>query len=260
MTSERSHVRQEREPAGDGCVATLTLSRPQKRNALTPDMLADLLSALREQAEDDSVRALVLRGDGPAFCSGFDLERCHHDEHALATLLDTLSTFTRTLRAARQPIILAVHGAATAGGCAMLAASDIVVATRDAKIGYPVVRLGISPAVSASMLTPALAPGAARARLLNTDLVTGERAHALGLVHELCDDAPTCHARARALAHDLAMKPAHALRATKHWLTHVDATHDDARHHNALAASLSLVGGSEQRTLLAAALAPRAPQ
>jgi enoyl-CoA hydratase/carnithine racemase len=199
----------------------LRWQRADKRNALTPAMLESLLAEARalqklsRDAHDAAPRAIVLTGEGPTFCAGFDLSLCQHDDRVLANLLTLLSQCISALRAQPLPVVVSAHGAAVAGACALLGAADVVVSTPDAKIGYPVVRLGISPAVSAPTLVEQTSPGIARARLLDTRLVSGIEAQALGLVHELAPDASACEARALALAEQLANKPPHALRATR---------------------------------------------
>ena len=126
-------------------VATITLARAEKRNACTPAMLTELEQAIRGVRG----RVLVLTGDGDVFCSGFDLTLCKDDDRVLGQLLGGLSACVRALRAMDMPVVVSAHGAAIAGGCALLGGCDVVVTNSDAKLGYPVLPLGISPAVSA---------------------------------------------------------------------------------------------------------------
>lgn len=220
------------------------LARPERRNALTPEMLRDLAAHI-ENASD--ARALLLLGEGPVFCAGFDLDLCvgEDGDANLRRLLVGLSRCIVGMRNLPCPVVLGVHGAAIAGGCALLGGGDVVVAHPDAKLGYPVTRLGISPAVSAPFM--AIAPGQARRLMLDPGLIDGRRAHAKGLVHELHDEPA---ARAMGLAEELAAKPPHALAATKRWL-HELAPADAGQ---GLGVSLSLVGNDESRRLLATAL------
>lgn len=243
----------------DGGVALLVFDRPDKRNALTPDMLAAFTAAAREAARDAG--ALVLAGNGRAFCAGFDLALCHAapDGSVMRELLAGLSGAIRALRELPVPVVAAAHGAAIAGGCALLGGADIVVTDRAAKLGYPVLPLGVSPAVSAPFLRLGIGDGPTRARLLDPGLISGERALRLGLAHECVDDSDQVRPRAIELARSLAAKPAPALRATKRWLNELDAT-AAATADAALQASLSLTGSSEEREALARMFAPRPPR
>jgi enoyl-CoA hydratase/carnithine racemase len=239
-------------------ILVVRFDRPDKRNALTPGMLASLVSNLDTAW---SAHAIVLSGVGETFCSGFDLALCQADETALPALLEGLSRTVRALRAIPAPVIASAHGAAIAGGCALLSGCDLVVTNRTATLGYPVLRLGISPAVAAPALNLSVGAGPARARLLSGQLITGVEAHHLGLAHHLVDDAAQSEARAIELARELIAKPRHALAYTKNFLNKVDdalnAAHSllapqlDA----ALATSLSLTGTPEQRERLATFLA-----
>ncbi|MBL8991004.1 MAG: enoyl-CoA hydratase/isomerase family protein, partial [Phycisphaerae bacterium] len=173
--------------AHDGPVAVVSLNRPDRRNAQTPDMLADLVAAAG--ALPDSCRAVVLAGRGAVFCAGFDMRLVHDDPEALPRLLRGLSAAVRTLRRLPLPVVVAAHGAAVAGGCALLAGADVVLTNREARLGYPVVRLGISPAINAAALRRTLTDGAARERTLDPDLISGSEAARIGLAHH-CLDRP----------------------------------------------------------------------
>ncbi len=230
-----------------GGVAVLRLDRPEKRNALTPGMLESLERSL---VQLETAAAIVIGGVGDVFCAGFDLALCRDDDDALRELLSGLSRVLRAMRASPGPVVVSAQGAAVAGACAMLAAADVVVTNRGARLGYPVVRLGISPAVNAPMLAAAVGSGPARARLLDPGLIDGEEALRIGLAHECVADAAGVEPRALAIARELAAKPAHALSATKAWLNHLDATVDDESLDVGLRASLALVGTREQHELL----------
>lgn len=243
-------IRVERHGAG-GAVAVITIDRTDKRNALTPDMarsLADCAGRLRESG----ARAAVLAGAGATFCAGFDLSICKADTLATADLLRSLAAAVRALRRLPVPVVAAAQGAAIAGGCALVSACDIVVTDRAAKFGYPVVRIGLSPAVSAPTVLMALAAGRTRERMLDPGLITGEEAFRIGLAHECLDAPEAVTPRALAIADSLAAKPAHSLATTKLWLNELDGSDDDATLDAALRASLSLTGGAEERERLLA--------
>lgn len=232
-----------------GAVSVIRLDRASKRNALTPAMLADLAGAVDRAM---SARAIVLSGVGDVFCAGFDLTLCKTDDGALARMLRGLSRAVTALRSAPCPVIVSAHGAAIAGGCALVCAADFAITDSHARLGYPVVRLGISPAVNAPFVAAAVGHGPCRTRTLDSGLIDGREAARIGLVSECLDDAPACEPRAVALAQQLAAKPRHALAYTKRWLGELDGTLDADRVEAALAVSLGLVGGEEEKDRLAA--------
>lgn len=243
-------------------IATIALARSDKRNAMTPAMIASLAKAIDQVTRDASLHhpkanALLLSGEGDTFCAGFDLTLCKDDPTALGSLLSGLSTCIRALRVCPLPVIISAHGAAIAGGCALLGGGDIVITNDTAKIGYPVVRLGISPAVSAPTLALATGTGPARTRLLDTALVSGIDAVRLGIAHESMPSKTTCEERALHIAKDLASKPRTALAATKRWLSEVDGSTNATTFETALNASLSLVNGPEERERLPQAWSKR---
>lgn len=229
----------------------IVLDRPEKRNALTPGMIESIIAAAGVLDADSEVRAVVLRGEGRMFCSGFDLSLCRVNSDALKDLLTGLSKAVRTLRRMRQPVVIAAGGAALAGGCAMLGGGDLVVTDRLAKLGYPVVKLGISPAVSAPTLIGMVGERQARARMLDPEIISGEEARRIGLAQVLVDLVEDVVPRAQIEALKLADKPPGAIATTKRWLNEVDGSMDDPAFDRALAVSLGLVGSGEERARLA---------
>lgn len=232
--------------SGSAGVLVLTLARPEKKNALTPSMLAALASAV-SGASAQGVACVLIEGEGAALCAGFDLSLCRTDDAALGALLNGLSAVIAELRACPLPVVIAAHGSAIAGGCALLAGADIVITHTDCKLGYPVVKLGISPAVSAPTLRQSIGDGSARERLLGGDLFSGWDALRLGLAHECLPDAGKVRDRALAVARTLALKPVSGMRATKALLNQIDSPALDA----GLNASLAIVNSPEQRARLA---------
>lgn len=234
----------------DGEVGLVMLARADRRNALTPEMLGALISALGEAGRDAG--CVVLGGEGKVFCAGFDLTVCREspDGAVMRRLLEDLDAAVRAMRACPVPVVVACQGAAIAGGCALVAGGDFAVADRGAKLGYPVVRLGISPVVSGPVLIPRTGAGAARARMLDPGLIDGAAALRIGLVASLVDRPEDVAGAARALAGELAGKPRAGMRATKAWLNRLDGADSTGR--GALEASLGLAGGPEERSLLAA--------
>lgn len=230
-----------------GAVRRITLARPEKRNALTPAMLERLRDAI---AATDGAGAVLVMGEGRSFCAGFDLSLCvgAEGEKVLRSLLTGLSETVVAMRAQPAPVVLCAHGAAVAGGCALLGGADVVVSHEDAKLGYPVVKLGISPAVSAPFLAQAIGVGHARSRLLDPSLISGRRARELGLVNVCETDADTARKRAGEIAAKMARSAA-ACRVTKRWALTVAGRDLGAE---ALEASLSIAGSDEASSRLGA--------
>ncbi|MEM1071309.1 MAG: enoyl-CoA hydratase/isomerase family protein [Planctomycetota bacterium] len=231
-------------------VRMITLARPEQRNALTPGMLASLVGELNKAEAHGE--AVLLRGQGRCFCAGFDLELCRTtpDGSTLRLLLTGLSDACRAMRRHPRPVVVVAHGAAIAGGCALLGGADLVIATAGCKLGYPVVRLGISPAVTVPLLRLYLGDGGARHRTLLPDLFDGVEGARRSLVHEL--HANDSEAQNAGLEHalGLAAKPPGAFEATKRWLGVLEGSDRDSAFDEALAVSLGLTGGSEEATLL----------
>ncbi len=232
----------------DGPVGTITLDRPDRRNALTLEMLDGLVAAIPEAAR--ACRCLVLAGAGKVFCAGFDLSLCKDDHSgaAMRSLLTGLSRAVLALRETPAPVVIAAHGAAIAGGCALLGGGDLVITNDQATLGYPVTRMGISPAVSAPFLRVSIGDAACRERQLDSGLISGTDAVRLGLAHESMPRAEDVIPRAIAVAKALAEKPAGAMEATKSWLNQISPVGAFAE--SALGVSLGLAGGPEERSRL----------
>ncbi|NNF00900.1 MAG: hypothetical protein HKN25_17930 [Pyrinomonadaceae bacterium] len=137
-------------------ILTLTLNRPEKRNALNDGLIHSLISALEEARKDTDLRAIVIKGAGKDFCSGADLEalRKISDSDILENLEDAevLLELFSLMRKVSIPIIAAVNGRALAGGCGLATACDIVLAAEGAEFGYPEVRIGFVPAMVMAIL------------------------------------------------------------------------------------------------------------
>ncbi len=233
-----------------GRLAVVVLSRPAKRNAMTPEMFEQLW---RVMPAEDAIDGLVLAGDGPVFCGGFDLKLALERPGTLATLLTQLADTIARLNRRSHPVVIAAHGAALAGGAALLGAGDVVVGDHAGQYGYPVVRIGLSPAVSFPYLRTMLNDGAARERLLDSGLLSGEEARRVGLLHELCDIPEDVGPKALRICRALAAKPRHAFAATKRLVA--DLSGAEAWGGRALAASLATADTPECRERLAAMFA-----
>jgi methylglutaconyl-CoA hydratase len=137
-------------------VRTLTLNRPEKRNALNEGLVGELKTALGDADGDENLRAIVIRGAGKDFCSGADLESLRKISAASyeENLEDArgLAELFALIRRVKVPVIAAVHGRALAGGCGLATACDLVIATESARFGYPEVKIGFVPAIVMAFL------------------------------------------------------------------------------------------------------------
>jgi len=154
----------------DGAAGRIKLNRPEKRNALSLELMEELIAALREVSARDSVRAIVIEGAGPAFSAGHDLsEMIDRDEAFFSHLFDVCTVMMETIHDLPQPVIARVHGIATAAGCQLVAACDLAVAAEDARFGTPGVKIGLF--CSTPMVPVSRAVGRKRALEM---LLTGE--------------------------------------------------------------------------------------
>jgi methylglutaconyl-CoA hydratase len=169
-----------------GGVARLMLDRPEIRNAFDDALIAALTSALRELDADEGVRAVVLGGNGPAFCAGADLnwmkrmagygyEQNLADARALAGMLKTLDRM-------KKPTVARVHGPAFAGGVGLVAACDIAVGAPEAKFCLSEAKLGLSPATISPYVVRAMGERSARRYFLSAEVFDGIEAHRIGLL------------------------------------------------------------------------------
>jgi methylglutaconyl-CoA hydratase len=172
----------------DGEVATIALTRPEKRNAISVQMISDLLAAL-EQAET-SARVVILTGSGKAFCAGMDLEELQAlaTSHSQAKHLEDARRIAKMfyrLYSFPKPVIAAVNGAAIAGGCGLATLADITLCVPEAKFGYTEVRIGFLPALVAVFLRRQVGEKQARELLLTGKIIGAAEALRLGLVNEV---------------------------------------------------------------------------
>jgi len=233
----------------DGIV-TVSLNRPEARNALSREMITALGAAVDEVAADRDARVLVLAGEGKAFCAGMDLKAVRSDPDAMGEMLRTLSQVARRIRRLDIPTIARVQGAAVGGGCGLMVVTDFAVTHPEARLGYPEVDLGICPAVVAPWLVRRIGAGRARAMLMLGGTMTGSDGFDAGLATHLCDQAEL-DATARSLAERLATGGPQALAATKRWLNHLDGSDEDAILDRAAEISAQIIRGTEAQERLA---------
>lgn len=205
----------------DGGVATLTLNRPEKRNAISFELIDDLLQALDEVAQSDTI-VLILTGAGKAFCSGMDLDNLKAlvGRSAEQNLQDsqTMVRLFRSLYEFPKVTIAAVNGAAIAGGTGLALLCDFTLATPDAKFGYTEVRIGFVPAIVSTFLLRQVGEKQARDLLLTGRIFGAEEAERMGLIREIVP-AEQLLERARQLALSLMQNSSASLLATKKLLT-----------------------------------------
>jgi enoyl-CoA hydratase/carnithine racemase len=233
-----------------GPIATLVLNDPGHRNAMGSAMFDALEGALDAVTRNDAVHIVLFRGEGNGFCAGFDLAAAAKQPELIATFILRLSKVNRMLRTMPQVVVAAVQGAAIAGGCAILSACDFVFAAQDAKLGYPVHRIGVSPAVTINTLSQAIGEGAARSLLMGGELIDADEAKRLGLVSHVSATAESCVSDAMAHCRSLASKGVRALRVTKAWLNELDGSLDETRFNAPAAASAQIASSDEMRTML----------
>ena len=226
--------------ASDNSVATITLHRPDKRNALTPELMDELAIALAE-AEKGPCGVVILTGSGPAFCSGLDMERLEttsartpeqnrRDSENMARILRALYEFPK-------PVIAAVNGPAIAGGMGLATIPDFTLAVPEAKFGYTEVRVGYVPAIEASFLLRQVGEKHTRDLLLTGRLLKAHEAQQLGLVTQIVLPDELMRT-AQALAQSLLLNSPQAMQAVKRLLARhasrrLDAELEDAIEANA---------------------------
>lgn len=215
----------------DRGVATITLARPEVRNALSAELMRALATTLTDLAADDTVRVLVLTGEGTAFSAGADLHwmRAMVDYTFEENVTDSLGFEAMLAALARfpAPVVARVNGHAIAGATGLVACADVAVAVGGARFGFTEVTLGIVPAMISAYVVPRIGATAAHRYLLTGELFDAARALELGLVHEVC--APEhLDVRVAEVVDTLLAGGAEAQRATKALLRQVIAHPDPA--------------------------------
>jgi methylglutaconyl-CoA hydratase len=175
--------------ASDGGIATLTLNRPEKRNALNDAMIEQLKGLLLKANDDSAVRAIVITGAGKDFCSGADLSALQKiaEGSVAANVADAqslLELFT-LIRSVTVPVIAAVRGRALAGGCGLASACDLVLASADARFGYPEVKIGFVPAMVMAILRRNVSEKRAFELLTRGLEIDAQTAQEIGLVNQV---------------------------------------------------------------------------
>lgn len=246
----------------DASIATITLSRPEKRNAISYELIEELLGVLDEVAHSSAL-VLILTGEGKAFCSGMDLENLKalvgrsseqnlKDSETMAHLFRALYDFPR-------PTIAAVNGAAIAGGCGLATLCDFTLAVPEAKFGYTEVRIGFVPAIVSTFLLRQIGEKRARDLLLTGRIIEADEACRIGLIGEIVA-AEDLMARARALALQLLENSPASLLCTKRLLSDYARGELDAQIRSAVKENAAIRATSDFREGISSFLEKRKPR
>ncbi len=253
------HTTLKLEPRGE--ITTITLNRPEKRNAISNEMIEELLAAL-DQVESSASRVAILTGAGKAFCSGMDLDHLKavssqspeqnlEDSRRLARMFRRLYTFPK-------PLIAAVNGPAIAGGCGIATLCDFTLAVPEATFGYTEVRIGFIPAIVSVFLVRQIGEKRARDLLLTGRTLDAAEACQIGLVTEVVA-ADRLLDRACELATTLLAASPTSLDRTKRLMVHFSASSLDGDLEAALQESARIRGTADFAEGVASFLERRKP-
>ena len=171
----------------EGPITRVTLNRPEKRNAMSLELMADLTGTLEAIRHDDETRVVVIAASGPAFSAGHDLSEmvANRDAAGYRRLFDGCTLLMRAIRTIPQPVIAQVHGVATAAGCQLVAACDLAVAEEGARFGTPGVKIGLFCSTPMVPISRAIGRKRALEMLLTGQLINAETALEWGLVNRV---------------------------------------------------------------------------
>ena len=196
-------------------IATVTLNRPNVKNALSIKMVKGLTEIIEGFGEDDSVRAVIITGAGDAFCSGADLSHVQKDSSFVMKGCTSAQELVTSVMTLEKPVIAAVNGYATAGGCELAIACDIRIASEKASFGEFFIRIGLIPAMVGVYLLPRLI-GQSRAKelIFTGDLIDAGEAERIGLINRVVPSESLMD-EAKALGRRLANGPVLAIGKAK---------------------------------------------
>jgi methylglutaconyl-CoA hydratase len=210
---------------------TIVLDRPEKRNALTRQMIADLAQALDDLHQEKRVRAVILTSRGSSFCAGMDLAEMqataqesdalaqwHHDAVQYHELLEQMLRFPK-------PLIAAIQGPALAGGLGLVLACDLTLGSSEARFGLPEPRRGIVAGIVSPLLAFRIGAGHAANLLLTARTIDAAEAYRIGLLHETVSAADLLWVRAQELAGEIAKCAPESLLLTKRMLNETIGEH-----------------------------------
>ncbi|WP_304130726.1 enoyl-CoA hydratase/isomerase family protein [Ignavibacterium album] len=173
--------------------AIITLNRPEKRNALNSELVTLIKEKISDAEADDSVKSIILTGEGKAFCAGADLEYLNQirNNSVIENEKDSQSLAEMYLKIYKcsKPTIAAVNGAAIAGGCGLASVCDFIIANPlESKFGYSEVKIGFVPAIVSIFLIKRIGEGKAKQLMLTGDIIDGKSAYEIGLVNYLSEN------------------------------------------------------------------------
>ena len=215
----------------DEGVARITLNRPEKRNALDHEMIAEIRRALAERAIDEAVRVVLITGAGNDFCAGADLAAIEQLSHGtvMENVADArhLGDLFLEMRRHPRPIVAAVRGRALAGGCGIATAADIVLAAESAQFGYPEIKIGFVPAMVMAILRRSVSEKRALELLATGEIISSRTALEIGMINRVFADAAFDN-EVQAYAAQLATRSSSALALTKSLFYQMDTVAFDA--------------------------------
>jgi methylglutaconyl-CoA hydratase len=210
----------------DRGAARITLNRPDKRNALDAEIIAEVKDAVDKAATDDNVRVVVISGAGKDFCSGADLAALRRISEA--TVMENVADARHfaelfvSLRRHPRPIIAVVRGRALAGGCGLATACDIILAARSAQFGYPEVNIGFIPAMVMAVLRRSVSEKRAFELITKGEIMSAQEAADIGLINRVFPD-DEFEAKVDEYVAQMAAKSASAVMLAKSLLYHMDS-------------------------------------
>ena len=212
-------------------IGTIILNRPEKRNALHPELVKQMKDRLDEFSRDDEVKVVIITGEGKSFCAGADLAYLkdlkeystidnERDSENLADLFLTIYKFPK-------PTIASVNGAAIAGGCGLASVCDLIIADENhSKFGYSEVKIGFIPAIVSIFIVNKIGSGRAKQLLLTGEIVDGKKAYEIGLVNYLSSELKN---DSKALAEKLTQNSEYSMFLTKNMINTISNMNiDDA--------------------------------
>lgn len=238
----------------DGGVLTITLADPDNRNALSNQLLTELLSAIDRAEDDAAVRVVVLTNESHVFSAGADLKE-RSSEHTSEATVDMATVFGRIIRSPK-PFVGRIAGHAVAGGVGLAASLDISIASEEAGFGFTEVRVGVAPAIISVICLPKMRRSEAAAAFLRGNRFLAPEAARLGLINEAVP-ADQLDSRVKEVVDDLLLGAPGALAATKQLLTKVPSIEFDAALDWAADLSATLFDSPEGREGMAAYLEKR---
>ena len=170
----------------DGAIGTITLNRPEKRNALSLELLEELSALLTTIGENKDVKVVIIKGEGKVFCAGHDISQLKgHDMAYFQAIFDACVTVMEKMQRLPQPVIAQVHGVATAAGCQLVAACDLAVAEEGTRFGTPGVKIGLFCTTPGVPLVRAIGRKRALEMLLTGRMIAAEEAAQCGLINKV---------------------------------------------------------------------------